>query len=364
MALDRVRAEVERAGDQLVAVAGGDVAQHLELARAERRPLRRWRARRARAAAGGEPGRTHRRGRGRRQHRRPGVQGRQRGGGSRPCQSAAASARRFFAPSISVPAPGRPSRRASATTCSTAAAASVARPRSSCARASRAGSRRLAVHAQGIGVGQRFDVAGDRVVAAAFVRGQTGQRRGAMAGEDAMHRLVERPGTLRRRREQGARGRGVAEQVGDADPVQAVVDVDEGPRPVADVGIIEGLHQLVERALGLRGASMQRVQDRQQGVDEDAHVRRRADPAGIGVRELHRGLRERDLARRKLGPGTQRHRDRPQRRRHVGQHPQRADGEAAERLVHAGHAALHAARHAVVPERTLVLDSSDSMTSP
>ena len=36
VALDGVRAEIERPGDQLVAVAGGDVAQHLELARAER----------------------------------------------------------------------------------------------------------------------------------------------------------------------------------------------------------------------------------------------------------------------------------------------------------------------------------------
>src|SRR6187399_2135558 len=36
VALDRVRAEVEGARDQLVAVAGGDELQHVELARAER----------------------------------------------------------------------------------------------------------------------------------------------------------------------------------------------------------------------------------------------------------------------------------------------------------------------------------------
>ena len=122
VALDGVRAEVEGAGDQLVAVAGGDVAQHLELARAERH--RRGGRRREAALAplppaspGGRAGAAARR----REQRRPGAQGRAiAAAGSRPCQSASASARRFVAPSISAPAPGWPSRSGAATACSTA----------------------------------------------------------------------------------------------------------------------------------------------------------------------------------------------------------------------------------------------------
>ena len=111
VALHGVRAEVEGAGDQLVAVAGGDVAQHLELARAERN---RWgaggqaRSRRCRREPGGRAGAAAGAGSIAAQARRVASAA----AGSRPCQSAAASARRFVAPSISAPAPGRPSRRA------------------------------------------------------------------------------------------------------------------------------------------------------------------------------------------------------------------------------------------------------------
>ena len=130
VALDGVRAEIEAAGDQLVAVAGGDVAQHLELARTERRRARRRAVRPRRRCRSPAPG--GRAGAG----AVAGEQPRPRAQRAIAAPAGAPPSRRrpgaqAVAPSISTPAPGWPSRPARPSSLLTAAAASATRPRPS-----------------------------------------------------------------------------------------------------------------------------------------------------------------------------------------------------------------------------------------
>ena len=193
VALDGVRAEVERAGDQLVAVAGGDVAQHLELARAERRRRGGGRCGRARAAAsrppGGRGGAGRRR---RRQQRRPAAQRGDRRGRQPPLPvgvGQGAQVRR--AEHRAAPAPGWPSR--------AVAAKHLLDRRRRVGDASEVEEHereaqphlgRLAVDAERIGVGEGLGVGGDRLVGAAVVRGEAGEslRRGGWRERGASSR--------------------------------------------------------------------------------------------------------------------------------------------------------------------------------